>query len=463
MLLWFYFQGYSHFNGGSMTRLIGIAILLGGIWGAISIEAQGQEPRSITLDESIERALDEHGMLERARADADEARAMQRRAQSGWWPSIRGQAHYLRLSDNIPPIETEIPGVGETFPIAPIQRNQYHTEVAIEQPLFTGFRRSGERRAAARRAEAADESVHQQRADVALEVRRAYWKLAQAQHRREAVKTAIEHVDAHLNDVRNRREAGAALESHVLAAETRRSEVRLDRVEAENAVRLARTELNQLIGEPRDRPLRLETEDVGRDELLDLSLDELRTSATDNHPRLNALRGHAAALDAEAGIARRQWMPTIALTGRYLFARPNPYFFVERDEFRGSWEAGLSMRWTLWDGGRRSADAEAARARLRSTEAQLDHTERRIDQSVERHHLAVKGAREAVEVGTQAVRHAEASFEMAKEQFEEGAALSADVLEAESALRSAELRKAEAQANYAIAQAELLYALGRIW
>ena len=463
MLLWFYFQGYSHFNGGSMTRLIGIAILLGGIWGAISIEAQSQDLHSITLDESIERALDEHGMLESAQADADEARAHQRRAQSGWWPSIRGQASYLRLSDNIPPIETDVPGVGETFSIAPIQQNQYHTEIAIEQLLFTGFRRSGERRAAARRVEVADESLHQQRVDVALEVRRAYWSLAKAQQRREAADAAIEHVEAHLADVRNRRTAGAALESHVLAAKTRRSEVQLDRIEAENAVQSARTELNQLIGEPRDRPLRLETEDVGGGEPLDPSLDEMRASATDDHPRLNALRGHTAALDAEAGIARRQWMPTIALTGRYLFARPNPYFFVERDAFRGSWEAGVTMRWTLWDGGRRSADADAARARLRSAEAHLDHSERRIDQSIERQHLAIEGARKAVEVATQAVRQARASFEMAQEQFAEGAALSADVLEAESALRSAELRKAEAQANYAIAQAELLYALGRIW
>ena len=88
MLLWFYFQGYSHFNGGSMTRLIGIAILLGGIWGAISIEAQSQDLHSITLDESIERALDEHGMLESAQADADE---LQLRAPS-MDPSVRPEA-----------------------------------------------------------------------------------------------------------------------------------------------------------------------------------------------------------------------------------------------------------------------------------------------------------------------------------------------------------------------------------
>ena len=446
-----------------MVRLLHVAVLLGMVWGLVADRASAQEARSITLDESIERALEEHGMLESARADADEALARQRHARSGWWPSIRGQAHYLRLSDNIPSFEGEIPGFDEPFPISPVEINQFHTEIAIEQPIFTGFRRSGERQAAARRVEATEENVEQQRAAVALDVRRAYWNLKQAQQRREAVEKALEHVEAHLEDVRNRREAGATLESHVLAAETRRSEVRLDRVEAENAVRAARTELNQLIGEPRDRLLHLESDETGEGDVLDAPLDEQRATARNDHPRLNALRGQAAALDAEVGIASRQWMPDVALTGRYLFARPNPNFIFERDQFRGSWEAGVTMRWTLWDGGRRSADADAARARLRSAEARLDHMERRIDQSVERHHLAVEGAREAVEVATQAVRQAEASFNMAEEQFEEGAALSADVLEAESALRSAELRRAEARANYAIAQAELLHALGRVW
>jgi outer membrane protein TolC len=61
------------------------------------------------------------------------------------------------------------------------------------------------------------------------------------------------------------------------------------------------------------------------------------------------------------------------------------------------------------------------------------------------------------------VRSAEESFRVARAQFTEGAALSADVLDAEQASRSARARRARAGAEYAVARARLLNAEGRVW
>lgn len=430
------------------------ALIIGALTGG---PAWTQNVRSLTLQESIQHALDNHGLLQRAEAEALEARAGEQQAQSAWWPSLTTEASYVRLDDRIPPIEGQVPGADETFEIAPIEFNQFRSEIRLEQMLFTGLRRTRQIRAASARAEAADAAVAEQRAAVALEVREAYWTLAREHSRVEAAEQSLRHVQAHLQNVQAQFEAGAALEHQVLASRTRVAEAQLDRVEATNAVRMARTTLNQLIGEALHTEIELVT-DPETAAQIDPTVDGI-----DDHPQLRAFQQQVTALEAEAGIARREWLPNVALTGRYLFARPNPNFFFERDQFRGNWEAGMTMRWTVWDGGRRSAVTDGARARLRATEAQLDHTRREIKRRIEREALAAAGARTAVEAANRALRQAEASFEMTQEQFEEGAVLSSDVLEAETALLRARQRTTEALTGYARATAALLYARGRVW
>jgi outer membrane protein TolC len=68
-----------------------------------------------------------------------------------------------------------------------------------------------------------------------------------------------------------------------------------------------------------------------------------------------------------------------------------------------------------------------------------------------------------VGVAEENVREAEESFRIVSNQFEEGMALSADVLDAEEALRRARARRADALADKAIAEAAVLNALGRVW
>lgn len=443
-----------------MMRALRWVVLVGWLAGAGGTQGYAQ-PRPVPPEQIVRMALDEHGMLQSAAFEARAARAAARQARAAWWPSISGQAGYTRLSENIPPIGGQFPGADTTFTIAPVELNRYHAEISVEQPLFTGLRRWNQMRAAERRAAAAREDVEQERAAVAFEARQAYWMLFEALSRREALETSLAQVDAHLANVRNQLEAGAALRRDVLAAQTRRAEIRLEQVQAENAVRTARLELNRLAGLPSDTliapqvPTEVDT--------IATPLDQLRAQVLGEHPEVLALRWQVDALKAELYAARGQWLPEAALTGRYVYARPNQYFFAEQDQFNGSWEAGIVLRWTLWNGGRRSAETDQTAARLRAAEARLDYLEEQITTQVARQYLEVEGAQEAVAVARQIVRSAEETFRVTRQQFETGAALSADVLDAEAALRSAQAREAQAVARYAVARAALLNALGRVW
>jgi outer membrane protein len=420
-----------------------------------------QPARPLTEDESVRFGLERNARVQAARADAAEARAALQHTRASRLPTIQTQASYTRLSDNIPEVDFAFPGMDTTFTLLPVELSRYHSEISIEQPLFTGFRVTNRIRAAGHEAEAVLLRARQEEADVAFQIRQAYWQLHRASAVRDAMDAALAQVDEHLRDVQNRYETGAALAGDVLTARTRRSEVLLERLNAEAAVRTARLELNRLAGLPLDA----QTEVDGGTEPLDSAAlpDTLSVHAIAGHPQIAALGEQLRALNAMEDATRGTWLPEVAAVGRYVYARPNPHFFLEQDQFRGTWEAGLSMRWSLFDGGRRIAETRQARERMRAAEARLDDALRTIAVVATRRQFDAEHAEEAVAVAAQGVSDAEESHRVTRQLFQEGAALSTQVLDAEQAVRSAQTRLATARAERAIARAALLNAMGRVW
>lgn len=439
------------------SLLVGCGSLwTGGTW--------AQSTTGLTVDEAVRRGLEQNAVLRATRADASAARARYQQARAARWPSVSSRASYTRLSDNIPDISIStdpLPGLDTTFTFAPVELNRYHAEVAVEQPLFTGFRVRNRMEAARHQADAAAYEVAQEETDVAFQVRQAYWRLYQALAGRDATEEALDQIEAHLRDVQNRREAGAALASDVLAVQTRRSEVRLEQLDAENAVRLARLELNRLIGLPLDAEVQ-PVADVSV-EPLPADVDTLVARALDARPGLDALEAEVEALAAQVDAARGSVWPEVALTGRYVYARPNQYFFTEQDAFRGTWEAGVLFRWSLWEGGAQRAETRLAQARLEGARAHVTAAREASAVEVMQQFLEAQRALEAVAVVEQNVEEAEETLRMVRQQYAEGAALSSQVLDAEQAARTAQARYAQARADYAIARAALLNALGQVW
>ncbi|HEX9109142.1 MAG TPA: TolC family protein, partial [Longimicrobiales bacterium] len=419
------------------------------------------QERALSVDDAVRLGLERNALVQAAGADAAAARAASAQVRAGRLPALRAQGTATRLSNNIPPVTFALPGLDSTLTFQAVELRRYDAEVSVEQPIFTGFRLSNRIRSADEQARAAAYDAQQTKADVALEIRRAFWTLQRAEAVRASVQAAVGHVDEYLADVRKRLAEGSALRRDLLAAETRRSEVALERVQAENAVRVGQLELNRLIGLPLETPVR-PTGDVAV-ETTPATPEPPAADVLAGRPRLNALAAQVQALRAEVRAAQGAALPELSLVGRYSYARPNPYFFAEQNRFHYSWELGVSARWNIWEGGRAGAATAEARERLSAAEARLADTREQATVEVARQRLEVDRAAQAVEAAGQNVAAAEESFRITRQQYDEGAALASDVLDAEEAFRRAEARRAGALADYAIARATLLNALGRVW
>ena len=418
----------------------------------------------LTLDDAVRRGLEHSASLAMTRAQETEARAASRQAGAALQPSIKTLASYTRLSDNIPEISFSgdfLPDFDSTFTLAPIELNRMYSEISIEQPVFSGMRLKNQTRAAKLSATASSLEVDQQEAAVAFQVRQAYWQLFQALAMRDAVSESITQIQAHLDDATRRREAGMALENDVLAAQTRLTEVQLERVEVDHAVRLARLNLNRLTGIPLDVELELSTPPDAT--VTPQSYEDLLSLAFEAQPGIKALETQITGFEAQLDATRGAWFPTVALNGRYVYARPNQYFFIDQNEFKGTWEAGVVFRWDLWNGNARSAEVQQARARLDGARARLQAGEEQLSVDVTRRYLETQRATAATEVAQRHLAAAEETFRLVQQQYNEGAALAIQVLDAEQALRLARARRLQALADLAVSDAALLEVLGKVW
>ncbi len=444
--------------------------------------ARAQAVRELTVDEGVRLGLAGNASLRAAGADAAAALASYGQVRATRLPTVRAQGSYTRLSSNIPAVEFSLPGIDSTFVFQGVELNRYDAQLVVEQPLFTGLQLTQRIRAARREADAAALDAEQARADVALEIRRAFWSLYRAEVVRASVTAAVGDVEAHLQHVRNQLSAGTVLTRDLLAAETRRAEVLLERVQADNAVRVGQLELSRLIGLPLETAVRPlvppEADSVVAESDPATASSGPATAATAGdgasqqqpapdalsaRPQLAALAARVDALRAQLRAVEGSRLPQLSLVGRYSYSRPNPYFFMEPDRFHHTWELGVSASWDLWSGGRTGAQAAEAGARLQAAEARLADTREQVAVDVARQRLEVTRAAEAMDAARRNVEAARESFRVARQQFDEGAALSSDVLAAEQAYRQAQANRAGAMADHAIARAALLDALGRVW
>src|SRR5699024_12818927 len=129
----------------------------------------------------------------------------------------------------------------------------------------------------------------------------------------------------------------------------------------------------------------------------------------------------------------------------------------------GTCEPGVQLRWDLWCGGQGSAKISQVRAQVREAEARLANRREQASLAVSRRYLELKRAAESINVAANSVEAAKKAWESAQRQYKEGVALSEQVLDAQHAYRKAQARHAQAMADYQIARAGVLNALGQIW
>ena len=426
------------------------------------------QKKPLTLDEAIAAGLETSPALHASRMKAESSSAKTRELAAGRLPSLKLGAGYSRLSE-VPPFEVTLPISPNPIVVSQNYFNNWNLRLAVQQPLFTGFRLEAGTESARMLEMSAGLDLEKDRSEFVFAVKSAYWGLARARDVEAVVGETIKQVQEHLKDVRAFFDQGLLTKDEVLRAEIQLSTTELMAIDARNAVEIARTSLNSLLGFPIETDVDLTTSAEslasrapaaagagGETEAARSLLD----TALAGRPELKSAEFRIKASEAGLKAARAGWYPQVSLAGNYYYLRPNPRLLPSRDKFYGTWDVGIAVSFDVWNWGQTKSQAEQAKAQLAQARDARKILEDQAVLDVTQSRLGLAQARDKIKVAGAAVGQADENLRMVTERFRQGVALNADVLDAEVFQLQAKLARAQAAIDLALAQARLEKALG---
>jgi len=120
-----------------------------------------------------------------------------------------------------------------------------------------------------------------------------------------------------------------------------------------------------------------------------------------------------------------------------------------------SWNAGLSLTWSLFDGGKSAADARVAHANVESAAAQRDALLLTLTSQLDSARSQIVANRANVQASTEAVAAARAQLKLADARYAQGLGSQIELADAQTAVTTAEGNLVQAEFQLATAWAQL--------
>jgi outer membrane protein TolC len=424
---------------------------------AVPAAASAQAIR-LTLAEAIERGLGASHRLEELVAREDAARAVEQQRSAADFPVLSAIGSYARTNHvNEFAIPTPDGGSRLIYPDIP---DRWRSRVDLQWPIYTAGRLQALTRAAGADAAAVGQDRETLRADLRLEITRAYLAVVTARASETVVQQALDRTNAHLADVRSQFNVGLVPPSDVLSIEAQQAHQQMLAIEAANIVVTSSADFRRLVGIDPDVSFELADELEAPGDATSEPSSTLVAEARANRPERKALQFRIDAASERASASSASAFPTVTALGGVDFARPNPLIFPLSAEWRSSWDLGLQVRWTFLDGGRVKSETAEATALRRAVEARLRDFDSGMASEIEQRTADLRSAQAAIAAASSGVRAAAEARRVLAERFSAGVATNTDVLTAQVTLLQAELDLTRALANTRLARARLERARG---
>ncbi len=421
-----------------MNKLWLLMLTAGAAWG-----------ETYTLERAVETALAHSPDARAAAARLEAANAGVMQAKGAFQPQLTVETSYLRTNQPVSvfgfALNQRSFSPGLDFNRVP-DADDFQVRGLMTLPLYAGGAQVARRDAALAQVEASAHGEKATRQDLAFEVAKTWLMVRRTVFLEEAAVAAVQAYRNHVALAGKREKAGTLLTADRLDVEVQLARAEEDLSQVRNANALARHALRALMG--------LEQEEVTTTGGTG-SLRRPERGMAANRPELRAALERERLVEASIRQAKAGWKPQVSAFGSAEHHRGTVF-----DGDGNNYTVGVMAQWTLWDGrqtrGRvREAEAQWAAAREATRRLRLA-----IDLEVKQAELSVKDAEERFAVTGRATELAQQSVELTRDRFEQGLVLATQLIDAETALTAARVRRVEAETQLSVAIAAWRRALG---
>jgi len=414
------------------------------------------EPGSapLTVQESIEIALQKSPTLQAAQSAIKEAKYRRMAAVSDFLPQVSTQYSYTRLDKepyfSVPPLipKTQIG-----------TRDVYNWTSTITQPVFTGGALINSFLLARLGVDAARVELERTRLDLILSVKEAYYGVLTAEKGVEVAQQTVAQLESNLEVAQAFFDVGMTAKNDLLQVEVSMAQVRQYLITARNALEVTRAVFNTLLRRDINEPVRLvETLEYVP---MTIDMDRFIEEAYQERPELTAAELGVKSAKRGVGLAASGLFPQVSVLFNYEREGDTPR--VNGSRFQSdadSWYVTAVAQWNVWDWGKTWWGVSENKAKVFQAKCALEEIKDGVRLEIQEASLRVTEASKNIQVAETAVSQAEENFRINEERYKGQVATSTDVLDALTLLVQAKTNYYRALSDYNIAKARLQRAIG---
>ncbi len=425
------------------TKLLFLAALL------IPSSGLAEDIPELTLDDCILIGLERSVVVENARRDEAIADSRIRQVRAQALPELKARGSYTRLDK----VDSFDMGDG---PVEFGKLNNYAVSAEASQLLYSG----GSVLAALKAAELFSESSRQRTVrseqELVRDIEVAFYGILLNEASVEVQRASVEQLSALVEQAEARFKNDTASEFDVLSARVRLANQEPSLILARRNLEIAMESFRNFLHLD-ERQFRVNGKlDF---EPIEVDFEEWQAEGLRRRPELRRQEQIIGLWQQDIRVEQGSRLPTLKARAAYEGLNPSSSFSSDAD-WEWGWNAGLTLEWSIMDGGLRRGRVLEKRIELSKARANLSDMERAVDLEIRTAYLDMMHSAEAVAATSGNVELAEKSMGIARTRYDVGLATYLEYTDANLALSNARLLWYGALRSHRAAVAQLRCACG---
>jgi outer membrane protein TolC len=425
--------------------------LLGLALAAIAPTAGAQEPvpavRTMTVEDCVATAIRHNPDALSSDYDVADSEAARAGVRGQFGPQVHADANVQQWTS---PYDLQF--LGQAFQV----RNAFTwtAGVTITQPLTPLWTIFEQYKAAAFGVDVAAIKRVETRRQVAFLVIEAYYRLLETERLSSVADVSVGQLESEQRQAQSNFTNGVIAKNDLLRAALALAGARQRSIQARGTVVLVRAQLAQAMGLSPDEGIDGTPFDGEPPPLAEASLAAAEEHAVSRRAEVTELSRRIEQAEAAKRYADTKLVPQVSAVANYTHTEGSPFQQID-----GAY-VGLVGSWDVWDWGTTLSGINRADAQIHQAQLTLRKVEDQVRVEAREAFVSAGTARQALDVARVAVAQAEENFRIVTKKFENAAATSFDVVDAEALLTQARGQVETALYDYLIACAGLERATG---
>lgn len=422
--------------GRNHAKAAVMALIFSSFWGTASAESL-----DMTLTEGIEMALEQNCSIEESAADLDSAYWALREARRKHGPALSWQSEANAVG-------------GESY--EDWKHGLFTNQASLTMPLYKGGQLKNNIKAASMGLSGAELTLERTRQSIRDTVSHDYYDILRCRSRVEVYEESVSNLQAHLDNVSSKYEAGTVAWADVLSSEVSLAQGKQNLATAVCDYKVAISTFNKDVGLP------VETDTRALDRLIyqhyDLDLPECEAYALLHRPDLFQKEYNLLANKASMEAAKAGWRPSVEASASRSIGGDAP--FKNNRDNSDSWTAGITLNWSIFDNQVTRAQVKQKAASVHRAEVELQDKISDVKLDVRKAYLNLKTAEENIHTMAEVVNKAVEDYHIEEARYAAGVGTNLELTDAQNRLVEAKGDYITALYNYNVYKSSLDTAMG---